>query len=208
MIKAVIFDIDGVLLDSFEANLKFVQDLLKKTGYPPPTREEFPKLFHRPLFDIIKIRTGLTSENEIRKIWEMGKNREVSYPFELLRTPEGAEKTVKKLSTIYPLAIVTSRVREAIFEAPALKRLQTYFKVTVAYQDTENHKPHPDPLLLAAQQLGVLPNETIYIGDVASDVQAAKAAGMKVIIYSANLVAGADACVISFAKLPQCIALL
>jgi phosphoglycolate phosphatase-like HAD superfamily hydrolase len=40
MIKAVLFDIDGVLLDSFETNLKFFQDLLTKAGHRPPTREE------------------------------------------------------------------------------------------------------------------------------------------------------------------------
>ena len=41
-IKAVVFDVDGVLLDSFEANLKFFQDLMIRSGYRQPTREEFP----------------------------------------------------------------------------------------------------------------------------------------------------------------------
>ena len=54
MIKAVIFDIDGVLLDSFEANLKFFQDLMIKFGYLPPTKEEVPPIFHLNMWDAIR----------------------------------------------------------------------------------------------------------------------------------------------------------
>lgn len=205
MIKAVIFDIDGVLLDSFEANLKFVQDLLKRAGYPAPSRKEFPELFHRPLYDIIKIRTKLTSEEEIKKIWEMGRNREVPYRLELLKTPDGVEEVIKILSHNYDLGIVTSRVREGVFEAPALKKLEQYFKVAVAYQDTREHKPHPEPLLYAAKELKIIPEKSVYIGDVENDVKAGKAAGMKVIIYSKDPVQGADACITRFVELPQCI---
>ena len=45
MIKAVFFDIDGVLLDSFEANLKFYSTLMIKFGFKAPTRENFPDIF-------------------------------------------------------------------------------------------------------------------------------------------------------------------
>ena len=71
MIKAVIFDIDGVLLDSFEANLKFFQDLMIKFGYRPPTREEFPPIFHLNMWDAIEALTKSDSEVEIRKIWDI-----------------------------------------------------------------------------------------------------------------------------------------
>lgn len=203
MIKAILFDIDGVLLDSFEANLKFVQDLLKKAGYPPPTREEFPDLFHRPLFDIIKMRTKLNSAEKVKRIWEMGKNREVSYDLNLLNTPERIEEVIKILNNSYELGIVTSRVREAVFEVPVLKKLEPYFKIAVAYQDTEKHKPDPEPLLYAANQLGVAPENTVYIGDVENDVKAGKAAGMKVIIYGQRAVPGAYAWTAEFSQIPK-----
>jgi len=54
VIKAIIFDVDGVLIDSFKANLKFNQDLMKSTGYPPPTRQNYKKMFHLSLLDLIK----------------------------------------------------------------------------------------------------------------------------------------------------------
>lgn len=207
MIKAVIFDIDGVLLDSFEANLNFYQNLMRVSGYPPPVRDEFSTLFHLSMWDAIRVLTKSASEDEIRKIWEVGKSR-VGYDTNLLRMPSDAEETVQVLSRDYLLAIVTSRVREGVFESPQMATLQPYFPVVISFQDTINRKPHPEPLLLAAKRLNVQPEASVYIGDVANDVKAAKAAGMKVIVYSRDHVDGADARTSEFAKLPELIASL
>lgn len=208
MIKAVIFDIDGVLLDSFEANLKFFQDLMIKTGYRPPTREEFSAIFHLSMMDAIKALTKSSSEEEIKRIWEIGRGRGVGYNVNLLKTPKGAEEVIEKLSKSYLLGIVTSRIKESIYESPELKKLEKYFKVAVSYQDTTNHKPHPDPLLLAAQKLGVKPEVCVYIGDVENDIRAARAAGMKVVIYSKSHFDQADAYTPSFTELPKLISSL
>jgi HAD superfamily hydrolase (TIGR01549 family) len=201
MIKAVLFDIDGVLLDSFAANLKFYQDLMIKAGYEPPTKEEFSKLFHVTLMDVIKILTKSTSEDEIMRIWKMGQSRQVKTQVELYKMPNGVDKVIKDLSKIYLLGIVTSRIKEYIYEAPGLAKLQKYFKVAITYQDTIKHKPNPEPLLLACQKLNVLPDETVYIGDVENDIIAGKAAGTKTILYSKNYLEGADLYTSVFTKL-------
>lgn len=205
MIKAVIFDIDGVLLDSFEANLKFYQNLLVHYGYQPPTRKEYPALSHLSLWDTIKNLTGLTSDEDIKPIWETGKNREVKYPIELLQLPEKAESVIAALNKNYLLGIVTSRVRKSVYEFSKLAAMKKYFPVVVSCDDTVNHKPHPEPLLLAAQKLGVKPEEAVYIGDAESDLLAARGAGMKIIIYSKNRLTNADACTSLFEKLPELI---
>ena len=88
---------------------------------------------------------------------------------------------------------------------PQLAPLEKYFKVDVSYEDTINHKPDPEPLLLAAQKLGVLPEDCVYVGDVENDVVAAKAAGMKSILYSNDKLYNADANFSSFSKLPELI---
>lgn len=203
MIKAVIFDIDGVLLDSFEANLKFFQDLMVKFGYPPPTREEFPPIFHLNMWDAIKALTKSDSEEEIRKIWEAGGSGEVVYPTELLNMPEGTEEVIKILSKNYLLGIVTNRIRNSVWEFSKLAEFKEYFRTIVSYEDTVNHKPDPDPLLLAAKRLSVQPEEAVYIGDVENDVKAGKAAGMKVIVYSQDKIPGADTYATSFKELPE-----
>jgi beta-phosphoglucomutase-like phosphatase (HAD superfamily) len=75
MIKAILFDIDGVLINTFEANLKFFQDLMRNTGYPEPTREEYRNLFHRTMIDAIRILTRSKDENKIQEIFTMGRDR-------------------------------------------------------------------------------------------------------------------------------------
>ncbi|MDO8581957.1 MAG: HAD family hydrolase [bacterium] len=205
MIKAVIFDIDGVLLDSFEANLKFFQDLMVRFEYPPPTRKVYQPLFHLSMRTVIEKLTLLSSEEEIEKIWNVGRRREVPYPEKLLSTPDGMEEILKSLYDHYVLGIATSRVKEVVFDSPQLGQFEKYFSAVAAYQDTERHKPDPDPILFAAKQLGVRPEESVYIGDVENDIIAARAAGMKVIIYSKNQFDMADACTAMFRDLPKII---
>lgn len=202
--KAVIFDIDGVLISSFDANLHFFQELMATSGYRSPTKEEYLKIFHLPMWDVIKTAINSSSEKEIRRIWDLGRN-EVKYPASLLTLPENAEKTIEALGKKYILGIATSRVREGIDKVPVLFSLVKYFQAIVSYQDTKNHKPHPEPLLLVCEKLGVVPEESVYIGDAESDIQAGKAAGMKVILYSKEKFANADAYATSFAKLPEII---
>lgn len=202
MIKAVIFDIDGVLLDSFEANLRFFQSLMTLAGYRPPTRKEFPSLFHLSLMDVIKKLTGSKSEEEIMRVFNLGGSREVSYPIELLNMPDGADEIIKMLSKKYLLGIVTSRIKNSVYEAPKLAMLKKYFKVAVSYEDTGNHKPHPDPLLLAAKKLGVAAAVCVYIGDVENDIRAAHAAGMKSILFSKEKIDGAEVRTPDFKNIP------
>jgi len=198
MIKAIIFDVDGVLLDSLEANLEFFQNLLKLGGYRPPTRDEYVPLFHRTLHDTVQIITGLQDEAEIKRVCDLIDIADASPPI----ITKGAAEVVKDLSKKYTLAVVTGRNKAYAYEPP-LNTLEQYFKVTVAYEDTENHKPHPEPLLLAAKQLGVQPNECVYLGDVESDLKAAVAAGMRFILYSSEKVNGTDIGTVDFTQIPE-----
>ena len=139
-----------------------------------------------------------SNDEEVEKIWVAGKDGHVPYPHELLSGPENIEEIIKKLSEKYVLAVVTSRTKENVFKSPQMKKIESYFKLAITYQDTENHKPHPEPLLLATEKLALLPEECVYVGDAESDVVAAKAAGMKSVIYSESSLAGADANILYF----------
>ncbi len=208
MIRAVLFDIDGVLLDSFEANLKFFQDFMTHIGNRPPTREEYEPLFHRPMRDVLTTLLPDKTTDEITQLWIMARQRVVPYPVELLSTPEDIDATLNILHSQYALGVVTSRTTEGVFGIPQLAALKAYFNVVVAYQDTAEHKPHPAPLLRAAEKLGMTPNNIVYVGDVENDIVAARAAGMKVITYAPQPVGAADGWTASFRELPNIIAAL
>jgi pyrophosphatase PpaX len=206
MIKAVIFDVDGVLIDSFAANLKFYQDLLTAAGYVSPTKEELKNLFHMTMEGVIRVLIKSDNPQEIKRVWLMGKDRAVDYPDELLITPDNYVSVIRKLYKKYKLGIVTSRIRGYVFNLPQLSNLEKYFSDAVYFEDTEKHKPDPSPLLLSAKRLGFKQEEMIYVGDTESDIQAAQAANMKMILFSKINLPGATASTSFFGKLPDLVA--
>jgi pyrophosphatase PpaX len=76
------------------------------------------------------------------------------------------------------LGVVTAKRRATVELAFAHVPLAHLFDVIVGGDETERHKPDPEPLLLAAERLGAAPGETAYVGDSPFDIRAAKAAGM------------------------------
>lgn len=198
MIKAVLFDVDGTLLDSFEANLKFYHDLAVKTGYTPPSRKHHAETFHLTMREKVIDMTGLRDEGGVQRIVDIGKSRAMSYDHSLLRLTEGASETISALKEQYLLGIVTGRIKANIFEFPDFEKLSHHFSTVVGYEDTELHKPYPDPLLFAAEQLAVVPDACVYIGDVENDMIAARAARMKGVHFTKSEEHHGDARLSSF----------
>lgn len=208
MIKAVLFDIDGVMLDSFDANLQFYRNLLTEAGYRPPTAEEYRQVFHLTMIGAIQALTGIDSKDELDSIWLKGLDRTRLYPFSLVKMASDVPSAIKSLAEKYPLGLVTSRIRMSVYAVPQLAELEKFFTVTITYEDVIEHKPQPEPLLLAASKLGVAPENCVYIGDAETDFKAAKAAGMKIIMYHNPVLAKADGYISAFSELPEMIARL
>jgi pyrophosphatase PpaX len=81
----------------------------------------------------------------------------------------------------YRLGIVTAKHRPAASLAFRLCGLDALVDVTICGDDTTRHKPFPDPLLAAAAQLAVEPQDCLYVGDAPTDLQAAHAAEMRAV---------------------------
>jgi len=194
-----------VLIDSFEANLRFYQDLFVKTGYGPITRKAFFELRHMTMYDVITLVTKLKNKDKIEKIWKMGKGRAVPYRNSLLKSPKKYDETIDELHNKYTLGLVTSRIYDGIFTVPQLAKYKSYFKVVISYENTKEHKPNPEPLLLALRKIQLKAHEVVYIGDAQSDVDAAKSAGIKMIAYAKSSLIGADTQTHDFGKIPALI---
>jgi len=89
----------------------------------------------------------------------------------LLRLHEGGRR----------LGVVTAKRRSTVELAFARVPVAHLFETVVGGDETERHKPDPEPLLLAAERMGADPKECAYVGDSPFDMQAARAAGMRAI---------------------------
>jgi pyrophosphatase PpaX len=92
------------------------------------------------------------------------------------------------------LGIVTAKRRETVQLAfDRLPGLESNFEVVIGSEDTERHKPDPDPILEALARLDTAPEDAAYIGDSPFDVRAAKAAGVHAVAVAWGGIHGAEA---------------
>ena len=198
MIGAVLFDVDGVLMDSREANFAFYRAFLAKHGYTHLAQADLEMAHYLTLFDAIAQLTK-QPEAEVRRLWEDARSLE-GYPYELARLPDACRETLEALAEDYRLGIVTSRVREGVEQFFAHSGLAALFDVCVSYEDYSRPKPAPEPLLVACDRLGLPPAAVVYIGDAQVDLECARAAGAHFVAYGDG-VSGASRVVCTFPAL-------
>lgn len=203
-IKGVLFDCDGVLVDSRDANVATFQNLLKKAGYEEPTREAVLACFHLPLRESVSWLAGIADEGELNRITELVKDPAVRAPH-LFEFPGEIDNTLGQLHEKYKTGIVTSRIRAGLDDVLDSRDLRRYFDVFVVKEDYEQPKPHPEALLLALKTLRLGANETVYIGDTHVDIEAARAAGMMSIHLATTKHDDADIGITSFAEIPKAV---
>lgn len=181
-IKAIIFDVDGVLVDSFDASVEYFGDFFEAAGYVAPTREEYRHMFHLSLDDMIRLIAKNPDAQEFQRIREIAGH--IKYPIEKMKLTDGSVDVIRTLSKEYRLGIVTGRHEDGAEDYLKHSGLEEYFETVVHYGHYKNPKPHPEPLLIALKRLGVSPEEAIYVGDQKTDLESAKAAGIPFILYS------------------------
>ncbi|MDO8407899.1 MAG: HAD family hydrolase [bacterium] len=206
MVKAIIFDVDGVLADSIDAVTKFNQDILEAIGYPIPTPAHVRAVFHLPRPEVLRALMGTVSDEEVSRALSVADT--VPYPQYLMKTGNAVKKVVEELSATYPLGVATSKYRKTTEAYLEHADLRHFFDTVVTFEDTAEHKPHPEPLMCAASKLGFAPHECVYIGDSNSDIAAARACAMKIIGYSDTATAYADSHTDTFTDIPRLIELL
>lgn len=178
MIKAVIFDLDGTLIQSE----KIIMD-----GYAYTMKKHLPDVIVTK--DEITNFLGQTLENNFKKysddteLVEKLTNSYRKYTNEKsekeLITYPNALNIVKYLkSQNIRLGIVTSKAEEVAISNIKTVGLDGFFEFVIGYESVTNHKPNPDGLLLALEKLNVKAEEAIYIGDHENDIKAAKKAKM------------------------------
>ncbi len=178
MIKAVLFDMDGTIIDSEPLHAKIVQDIIKKEFNIKVTKEEILKYAGIAYKEKLKrILNKRMIEPNLLKLAEIAHQKSLEFSH-LLKRIDGSEKTVKKIKENFKIGLVTgsSKKQAKIFlESTDLKK---YFKLIITNTDVEKNKPYPDSYLLAIKKLRLVPKECVAIEDSTTGIKAAKSAGM------------------------------
>lgn len=188
MINAILFDLDGVLVNSLEAWTEFTQDIMVANGYKKPSLKKVSAGFNLTFHDQLKLLTGERSNEKIFKMI----NGQVNFPYDSIKIPKNAKKVLSSLHKKFKTDIVTNSQMDFVTRFMEIAGVSAYIDVIIDVDSTQKHKPNPEPLLLAATRLGVSPDRIVYVGDFDTDVKAAKSAGMRSIIIGDRDVPGAD----------------
>ena len=181
MIAAVVFDLDGVLIDSEETWSRVRGEVVARHGghWTEADQRNVMGDNSRQWSAYIKRTWNVPlSEEEIFR--EVLAAMITAYERELTVLP-GAREAVAALGARYPLAVASSSPRELIGVALRVAVFDGAFRATVSSDEVSHGKPAPDVYLLAAQRLGAPARECAAIEDSANGIRAAVAAGMATI---------------------------
>lgn len=181
MIEAVVFDLDGVLLDSEEIWDAAREQLVAERGgrWHDRAQRDMMGMSSREWSRYMHDELGLREPPEEISA-EVVRRLEALYRERLPLLP-GARDAVERLSVTWPLGLASSSNRPIIDLVLELARLSAYFAVTVSSEEVARGKPAPDAYLEAAARLGVSPQRCAAVEDSRNGIRSARAAGMRVI---------------------------
>jgi HAD superfamily hydrolase (TIGR01509 family) len=203
MPDAVIFDLDGVLVDSERLWNGAKEALVRETG--ATWRDEAPTVmmgmsspeWAAYLHDELGVPMDVDAISR-----EVVRRMEEGYRRELPLLP-GAEEAVRRLAERWPLGLASSSNRELIDLVLEVAGFGDAFRVTVSSEEVARGKPAPDVYLEAAVRLGVAPARCVAVEDSSNGLRSAAAAGMTVIaVPNPHYAPAADALALASAAVP------
>jgi HAD superfamily hydrolase (TIGR01509 family) len=187
-VEAVIFDLDGTLIDSIGIYFMIVENALERLNLPTVSRASIQAAAEDENFN-----WGLVLPDELmnRKTEIIDRAREITNKiapplFEKnVKLIPGADLVLKSISSNgLKIGLVTSTRRSFLkIKMRPLKSagVADLFEAIISSDDTQKRKPAPEPLLACARQLRVEPDKCAYVGDTRTDMRAGQAAAMKTI---------------------------
>jgi pyrophosphatase PpaX len=177
----VLFDLDGTLIDSGEIILSSFRHATQTV-----LQREIPDEVLAAAVGGSNIYDQMRAFDEERVEELVRVYREHNEPLhDDLVAFEGIERVLERLkSEGRQLGIVTAKRRRTVDLAFAILPIERYFDAVVTAEQTEHHKPHPEPVLTALERLGSKPADAAFVGDSPFDMGAGKAAGVFTVAVS------------------------
>jgi HAD superfamily hydrolase (TIGR01549 family) len=174
-IKGVLFDWDGTLLDSFQADSSAYIAMFRDMGVTWGL-EQLAQHYSPNWYDVYRA-AGLPEQHWSAADASWRKHYSAFHP----KLIPGTRKVLTAVGRRYKLGLVTSGDRDRVLRQLREFRLSKSFSARVCSGDTEQKKPHPGPLNFALHCIGLQAADCVYVGDSPEDVQMAKSAHVRVI---------------------------
>jgi len=174
---AILFDLDGTLIDSTEAILDSFSFAYGFMGEPVPEPSHIVPMIGIPLREMF-LRLG-AEERKADRFVDAYRRRYRAVSREKTVLLPGAFEAVKLASGFATLGVVTSKT--GLYSKELLEHfgLISHFDVVIGSENVAHHKPHPEPIHKALATMGADAENTWMVGDTLMDVEAAYAAGVK-----------------------------
>ncbi len=181
-IKALCFDVDGTLSDTDDLYVRKVTRFFPRSLFKDPQHaaRRFIMWIEAPGNALLGLADTLHLDDEMIAVinW-LSRHRKLSSK-KFLLVP-GVDEMLKQLHGRYPMAVVSARDEHGTMAFLAQYDLVKYFDVVITGLSAPHTKPYPDPILLAAQKMNVLPENCLMIGDTTVDMRAGKSAGAQTV---------------------------
>lgn len=186
--KAILFDMDGVIIDSEPEHERAFREMFEILGYGQTHGIDFPAYYGRS--DITLLQDFVRAHSPAQTVEQLAQLKHQRF-VDIIRRKKplfaGIPQLVHDLSLRYQLAIGSGSFHRVINEVLAMENLRRYFPVVVSSQDVPKGKPAPDIYLRAAELLGITPGDCVVVEDAEAGVQSALTAGMQVIAITNSL---------------------
>ena len=176
---AILFDMDGVLVESLDLWWTSLNTALKAHGRQEITREEFLEKYWG--YDLNDTMDKMGLDHEIVATC----NESYKEYLDKVEMYPDVKDTLQKLER-YRKGIITNTPRDRAIQVIRNLKLGRYFDTVVTSDDVDRGKPSPGIVLKACKNLDVEPGDAITVGDTGSDVEAGKAAGCTVVGMNIN----------------------
>lgn len=186
MIEAIIFDMDGVLVDSEPFHTLIEKRQFELNGLSVSEEEHLNYMGTASELMWSQIHKNHKTNISVEELLEQNRTESIRFFTELENIPvmHGLPELLEKLSKRnYHLAVASSSFPEIIELLLGKSGLKKYFKVIVSGEEAGKSKPAPDIFLLAAKKLGVSPENCLVVEDSQNGIKAARAAGMFCVAY-------------------------
>ncbi len=183
-IRCVIYDCDGVLFDSLEANTKLYNDLCAMVGRSPLREEELQYVHTHTVFEAIHFIFGKENDLE-KKALEILKQKQIDLKnyVSYLKMEPHLFQTLEKLKEKGILRAINTNRTTSMKYIMEKFNLWQYFEMVVTALDVKNPKPNPESIEKIIQELNLNKEEAVFVGDSDVDQQTAESSGIKFIAY-------------------------